>query len=60
MLTWPPTQKTRALSSAEAELYGVGSGVIEGMVAAQLLQARHYKTVPLLLTDSESALAVCQ
>ena len=28
MLTWACTQKTRALSSAEAELYGIGSGAM--------------------------------
>ena len=33
---------------------------IEGLGAAQLLQDGHYKTVPLLLTDSQSALAVCK
>ena len=54
------TQKTRALSSAEAELYGIGSGAIEGLGAAQLLRERQYETVPLLQTDSQSALAVCK
>ena len=38
VLTWARTQKTRALSSAEAELYGIGSGAIEGLGAAQLLR----------------------
>ena len=60
MLTWARTQKTRALSSAEAELYGIGSGAIEGLGAAQLLREWQYKTVPLLQTDSQSALAVCK
>lgn len=60
VLTWARTQKTRALSSAEAELYGIGSGAIEGLGAAQLLQEWQYKTVPLLQTDSQSALAVCK
>ena len=44
-------QKTRALSSAEAELYAIGSGAIEGLGAAQLLQEWQCKAVPLLLTD---------
>ena len=60
MLTWARTQKTRALSSAEAELYAIGSEAIEGLGAAQLLKEWQCKTVPLLLTDSQSALAVCR
>ena len=60
VLTWTRTQKTRALSSAEAELYGIGSGAIEGLGAVQLLREWQYKTVPLLQTDSQSALAVCK
>ena len=58
VLTWARTQKTRALSSAEAELYAIGSGAIEGLGAAQLLKEWQCKTVPLLWTDSQSALAV--
>ena len=42
-------------SSVEAELYGIGSGAIEGLGAAQLLKEWQYKTVPLLQTDSQSA-----
>ena len=60
VLTWARTQKTRALSSAEAELYAIGSGAIEGLGAAQLLQVWQCKAVPLLLTDSQGALAVCK
>ena len=60
VLTWARTQKTRALSSAEAELYGIGSGAIEGLGASQLLREWQYETVPLLQTDSQSALAVCK
>ena len=40
--------------------YGIGSGAIEGLGAAQLLREWQYKTVPLLQTDSQSALAVCK
>ena len=58
VLTWARTQKTRA--SAEAELYAIGSGAIEGLGAAQLLKEWQCKTVPLLWTDSQSALAVCR
>ena len=60
VLTWARTKKTRALSSAEAELYAMASGAIEGLGAAQLLQEWLCKTVPLLLTDSQSAPAVCK
>ena len=35
VLAWARTQKTRALSSAEAELYAIGSGAIEGLGAAK-------------------------
>ena len=38
VLTWARTQKTRALSSADAELYAIGSGSIEGLGAAQLFE----------------------
>ena len=51
VLTWARTQKTRALSSAEA---GIGSGAIEGLGASQLLREWQYETVPLLQTDSQS------
>ena len=53
-------RKRRELSSAEAELYGIGSGAIEGLGASQLLREWQYETVPLLQTDSQSALAVCK
>ena len=56
VLTWARTQKTRALSSAEAELYGIGSGAIEGLRAAQLLKEWHYKTVPLFRRAHRSRL----
>ena len=58
MLTWARMQKTRVLSSAEAELYAIGSGEIEGLGVAQLLQEWQCKTVPLLWKASPSALAV--
>ena len=38
----------------------LGSGAIEGLGAAQLLREWQYETVPLLQTDSQSALAVCK
>ena len=60
VLTWARTQKTRALSSAEAELYPIGSGAIEGLGAAQLLKEWQCETAPLIWTDSKSALAVCR
>ena len=36
MLTWACKQKTRVHSSAEAELYGIGSGALEGLGVAIL------------------------
>ena len=61
VLTYARTQKTPALSSAEAELYAIGSGAIETLGAAQLLKEWKYDGVnPLLMTDSQSALAVCR
>ena len=48
------------LSSAEAELYGSGSGAMERLGAVQLLQEWQYKAVPLLQKDSQGALAVCK
>ena len=53
VLTWARTQKTRALPGAEAELYGIGSRAIEVLGASQLLREWQYKTVPLLLSDSQ-------
>ena len=53
------TQKTPALSSAEAELYAIGSGAIETLGADTLLKEWGYgDTTPTLMTDSSSALAV--
>ncbi|CAK0870998.1 unnamed protein product [Prorocentrum cordatum] len=60
-LTYARTQKTPALSSAEAELYAIGSGAIETLGAAQLLKEWKCDGVnPLLMTYSQSALAVCR
>ena len=60
MLTWARTQKTRALSSAEAELNGIGPGAIEGLGEEHKICKNGSTKQPLLLTDSLSALAVCK
>ena len=44
-LTWARTQQTRALLSAEAELYGIGSGAIEGLGARARKQAQNTKKI---------------
>ena len=59
VLTWARTQKTPALSSAEAELYAIGSGAVETLGADTLLKEWGYgEAVPALMADSSSALAV--
>ena len=60
VLTWARTQKTRSLSSAETELNAIGKGAIERPWSSTTLQKWQCKTVPLLCTDSQSALAVCK
>ena len=61
VLTWARTQRTPALSSAEAELYAIGSGAIETLGANTLLKEWGYSdTTPTLMTDSSSALVVAK
>ena len=60
VLTWARTQKTRALSSAGGELYGIGSRAFEGLGAAQLLREWKCQVTPPLQTDLQSALAACK
>ncbi len=50
-----------ALSSAEAELYAIGSGAIEVLGATTLLtEWGYYDQAPILYINSSSALAVCK
>ena len=50
----------RALSTTEADLYGIGSRAFEGLGAAQLLQEWNHEVTPLFQTDSQSAPAACK
>ena len=60
VLTWLGTQKTRVVSSADAKLYGIGSGANGRLRSTQLSEEWQYKVVPLLQTDSQRALVACQ
>jgi hypothetical protein len=61
ILSYTRTQKTPALSSAEAELYAIGSGAVETLGTATLLKEFGiYDGVPVLRSDSQSALDVCR
>ncbi|CAK0806902.1 unnamed protein product, partial [Prorocentrum cordatum] len=60
-LTWARTQKTPALSSAEAELYAIGSGAVETLGTDTLLKKVGYgEAAPAIMMDSSSALAVAK
>lgn len=59
VLTWCRAQATIAQSSAEAELYALGTGAVESLGITQLLREWDIIVVPLLMTDSSSAKAVC-
>ena len=54
------TQSVRALSSAESELYGIGSGTAEGLhIRSFLMESTLAKSVSLVLyTDSSSAKSI--
>jgi hypothetical protein len=56
--TWSRRQACVALSSAESELYALGSGAVEALGFATLLEEWHEPTVPVLCSDSSSALHV--
>jgi hypothetical protein len=56
--TWSRRQACVALSSAESELYAIGSGSVEALGFATLLEEWHEPTVPVLYSDSSSALHV--
>ena len=60
VLTWARTQNTRALSSAEVELYAIGSGTIKSLgPLLQFLKEWQYKTVPLPWTNLNTA-SICK
>ena len=58
-MTWCRAQATIAQSSAEAELYALGTGAVESLGITQLLREWGIIVVPLLMTDSSSAKAAC-
>ena len=57
LTAWSRTQQTISLSSAEAELYALTTGVAEGMVTKHLLQELGYEVILMNHVDSQSAKA---
>ena len=57
LTAWSRTQQTVSLSSAEAELYGLTTGVAERMVTKHLLQAFGHEVILMNHIDSQSAKA---
>ena len=54
---WSRTQQTVSLSSAEAELYALTTGVAEGMVTKHLFQELGHEVILMKHVDSQSATA---
>ena len=57
LTAWSRTQQTVSLSSAEAELYTLTTGVAEGMVTKHLLQELGHEVILMNHVDSQSAKA---
>ena len=57
LTAWSRTQQTVSLSSAEAELYALTTGVAEGMVTKHLLQELGHEGILMNHVDSQSAKA---
>ena len=57
LTTWSRTQQTVSLSSAEAELYALTTGIAEGMVTKHLLQEFGHEVALMNHVDSQSAKA---
>ena len=55
--TWSRTQKSVSLSSAEAELYALASGISEGMVTKHFLRELGHEVTLVNHVDSQSAKA---
>ena len=55
LTAWSRTQQTVSLSSAEAELFALTTGVAEGMVTKHLLQALSHEVILMNHVDSQSA-----
>ena len=58
VLSWARRQACYAQSSAESELYSIGTGAVEALGLTQLLAEWHEPCTPILYSDSSSALAV--
>ena len=56
--TWSRRQSCVSLSSAESELYALGSGAVEALGFATVLEERSEPTVLVLYSDSSSALHI--
>ena len=57
LTAWSRTQQTASLSSAEAELHALTTGVAEGMVTKHLLQQLGHDLILMNHVDSQSAKA---
>ena len=57
LTAWSRTQQTVSLSSAEAELYALTTGVAEGMVTKHLLQELAHEVILMNHVESQSAKA---
>ena len=57
LTAWSRTQQTVSLSSAEAELYALTTGVAEGMVTKRLLQELGHEVILMRHVGSQSAKA---
>ena len=58
VLSWARRQGCVALSSAESELYALGSGAAEALGLASLISEWHENVTPVLASDSSSALHI--
>ena len=58
IVAWSRRQSCAALSSAESELNALGSGAVEALGFAAVLEEWGETTVPVLYSDSSSALCV--
>ena len=57
LTAWSPTQHTESLSSAEAKLHALTTGIAEGMVTKHLLQELGHEVILKNHVDSQSAKA---
>ena len=55
LTAWSRTQQTVSLSSAEAELYALTTGVAEGMVTKHLLQELGHEVILMNHVDSQAS-----